>query len=132
MRLLVNIDVPELAPAIAFYTAALGLRLKRLLDDDVAELVGASSVLYLVRRPAGSVPAATAPDVRRYARHWTPVHLDFVVPDLEVATRRALAAGAVREGGPVEWRGAKYLGLSDPFGHGFCFIEFGEGSYRGD
>ena len=45
MKTIVNIDVPELAPAIAFYRDALGLRLNRIIDNDVAELTGASSTI---------------------------------------------------------------------------------------
>ena len=40
MRMLVNIDAPEIASAVAFYHAALGLELMRMLSDDVAELAG--------------------------------------------------------------------------------------------
>jgi catechol 2,3-dioxygenase-like lactoylglutathione lyase family enzyme len=129
MRVLINIDVPELAPAIDFYCAALGLRLDRLLDDDVAELTGASSLIYLLRTAAGSASHHTGSDVRRYTRHWTPVHLDFVVPDLAAATQRALAAGASRESECTEWRGSKCITFSDPFGHGFCLIEFAAQTY---
>jgi predicted lactoylglutathione lyase len=39
--IIINIDVPELAPAIRFYTAALGLTHCRTLDDDTAELTAA-------------------------------------------------------------------------------------------
>lgn len=128
MRLIVNIDVPDLAPAIAFYTAALGLRHSRTLDGDVAELVGASSVIYLLRNDAGSSPGASVPTVRDYGRHWTPVHMDFVVDDLEAAVERAAAAGAVRQGEQVDWKGSRCITFADPFGHGFCLIAFdGEG-----
>lgn len=128
MRLIVNIDVPDLAPAIAFYTAALGLRHSRTLDGDVAELVGASSVIYLLRNDAGSSPGASVPTVRDYGRHWTPVHMDFVVDDLEAAVERAAAAGAVRQGEQVDWKGSRCVTFADPFGHGFCLIAFdGEG-----
>jgi predicted enzyme related to lactoylglutathione lyase len=128
MRLIVNIDVPDLAPAIAFYTAAFGLRHSRTLDGDVAELVGASSVIYLLRNDAGSSPGASVPTVRDYGRHWTPVHMDFVVDDLEAAVQRALYAGAVRQGEQVDWKGSRCITFADPFGHGFCLIAFdGEG-----
>lgn len=132
MRLIVDIDVPELAPAIEFYRAALGLELARILDDDVAELIGGSAVIYLLRKPAASIAAAGASAVRDYARHWTPVHLDFVVDDAEAAARRAEAAGARRESARIEWRGSRCITLSDPFGHGFCVIEFANGTYRDD
>lgn len=124
MRVIVNIDVPDLPPAIAFYTAALGLKLTRTIEDDVAELTGASSVIYLLRNPAGSRPISTLPLLRHYSRHWTPVHMDFVVDDVKIAAQRALDAGAVQESGCVEWNGSRCITFSDPFGHGFCLIEF--------
>ncbi len=57
-EIIVNIDVPELAPAIDFYTAALDLRLGRILDDDVAELTGASCEIYLLANHAGTKAAS--------------------------------------------------------------------------
>ncbi|MNG04622.1 Glyoxalase-like domain protein [compost metagenome] len=129
MRVIVNIDVPELAPAIDFYSAALGLQQSRILDDDVAELTGASSTIYLLRHSAGSRPVHLLPLQRQYARHWTPVHLDFVVDDLAEAARRALAAGASQESECVDWKGSKCITFADPFGHGFCLIEFAEETY---
>lgn len=124
MRILVNIDVPELNRAIEFYTAALALKHSRTLDEDVAELTGASSVIYLLQNASGSNVASTLSETRRYSRHWTPVHIDFVVDDIEEATVRALGAGATRESECVEWKGSKCITFSDPFGHGFCLIEF--------
>ncbi|HYD60122.1 MAG TPA: VOC family protein [Noviherbaspirillum sp.] len=124
MRLIVNIDVPDLATAIAFYTAALDLTLNRTMDDDVAELTGASSVIYLLQNPAGSPPVGEKSLVRDYGRHWTPVHMDFVVDDIGKAAQRAVNAGAIRESGCVVWNGSKCITFSDPFGHGFCLIEF--------
>jgi catechol 2,3-dioxygenase-like lactoylglutathione lyase family enzyme len=93
LRVIVNIDVPDLAPAIAFYTAALGLRHNRTLNGDVAKLVGASSVIYLLQNAPGSSPGA---HVRRPLR-------PRVVPDrvgrreLRSLTRRH-PAGASRHG----------------------------------
>jgi len=130
MRAVVNIDVPNLDQAIAFYTRAIGLTLNRTLDDDVAELTNASSVIYLLQHPAGSAFSQAGGEGRDYRRHWTPVHLDFVVDDLAAATRRAEDAGAARESECIEWRGSKCITFSDPFGHGFCLIEFDGDSYR--
>jgi predicted enzyme related to lactoylglutathione lyase len=129
MRVVVNIDVPQLAPAIDFYCAALGLKLNRILDNDVAELIGASSVIYLLEKPAGSKPAGSLAPARDYARHWTPVHMDFVVDDVVQAAKRATEAGALAESDCVEWRGSKCITFSDPFGHGFCLIQFAAGTY---
>lgn len=57
-------------------------------------------------------------------RHWTPVHLDFVVPDLDAAIDRARLAGATLEGAPTTHAYGRLALLADPFGHGFCLIEF--------
>ena len=130
MKLIVNIDVPELAPAIEFYTTALGLELSRILDDDVVELIGATATIYLLRNAAGTAFSEACDDVRRYDKHWTPVHIDFVVDDIDAATERAVQAGAVRESECVSWLGSKCVTLSDPFGNGFCLIEFSEKTYR--
>ena len=128
-RTIINIDVPELAPAIDFYRAALGLELNRIIDGDVAELSGASSMLYLLQKPAGSSPGKDLTAPRQYGRHWTPVHVDFVVERVEDAAKRALAAGAKQESECVDWMGSKCITFSDPFGHGFCLIEFESGTY---
>lgn len=129
MRMVVNIDVPELASAIDFYSNALGLKLSRIINDVVAELTGGSSVIYLLANVAGSAVASSTTEVRRYARHWTPVHIDFVVDDLLEAKDRAIKAGARQESESVEWRGSKCITFSDPFGHGFCLIEFVDETY---
>lgn len=128
MRAILNIDVPDLDAAIRFYCEALGLTLVRRLDADVAELGGAAVSLFLLEKPADSqaVPAGAQ---RRYARHWTPVHLDFVVDDVQSAAERAVRAGATRESVCIEWRGSRCITLSDPFGHGFCVIEFDGATY---
>jgi predicted enzyme related to lactoylglutathione lyase len=128
VRVIVNIDVPELAAAIEFYEAAVGAKVTRLLDDDVAELEYGSSQLYLLCKQTGS-KATPAGDVRESARHWTPVHADFVVDDLDAAVARALSAGAKRESERIDWRGSKCVTFSDPFGHGFCLIEFAGDRY---
>ncbi|WP_260292693.1 VOC family protein [Sedimenticola hydrogenitrophicus] len=129
MRIIVNIDVPELSQAIEFYTAALGLKHSRTLDEEVAELSGAASVICLLQNASGSNVASTLSEARGYSRHWTPVHIDFVVDDLEKATARALGAGATRESERIEWHGSKCITFSDPFGHGFCLIEFAGETY---
>jgi predicted enzyme related to lactoylglutathione lyase len=124
MNIIINIDVPELEAAIRFYTAALGLEHTRTLDDDVAELRGAAATIYLLCKEPGSMAVNSPPIERDYARHWTPVHFDLVVDDVDAAASRALAAGARRETGHVDWRGSRCVSFSDPFGHGFCFIQF--------
>ena len=87
-------------------------------------MLGASSPIYLLAKPAGSAPCPGVAEGRTYRRHWTPVHLDFVVPDLEAAVGTARAAGAVLEGGPETYSWGRLATLADPFGHGFCLIQF--------
>jgi lactoylglutathione lyase len=122
--LLVNVDVDDLERGARFYVAALGLRIGRRFGEDGLELLGGEVPIYLLVKPAGSVPALGAASAREYRRHWTPVHLDFTVSDLDIALRRAEAAGARREGEVLERSWGRLVTLADPFGHGFCLLEF--------
>lgn len=121
MNLLVNIDVSDLTRAVDFYRRAFGLRTGRKLGPTVMEMLGGSAPIYLIEKPAG--PSATSP-ARDYRRHWTPVHLDIVVEDILAAKVRAIEAGAVLESDIVENNWGKIAIFADPFGHGFCLIEF--------
>ena len=94
MDLLVNIDVDDLSKAIAFYQQAAGLRLGRRFGSLAVEMLGTSPAIYLLVKPDGTRPSTSTDEVRRYRRHWTPVHLDFVVSELEAAVSRAIEAGA--------------------------------------
>jgi predicted enzyme related to lactoylglutathione lyase len=122
MDLLINIDVPNLAEAVAFYIRAFDLVVTRRLGDGAAELGGLPVRLYLLEKPEGSIGAGS--DARRYARHWTPVHVDVVVDDLESALARAVAAGAKVESQTRVHAWGKIAILSDPFGNGFCLLQF--------
>lgn len=122
MDLLINLDVPDLAAAEAFYTRAFGFSAARRFGDAAVELVGGSSPLYLLAQPAGSVGAADSP--RTYDRHWTPLHVDVVVDDLDAALTRATAAGAVAEGDIRTAAWGRIVQLADPFGHGWCLLQF--------
>ena len=124
MTALINIDVDDLERAVAFYTAGLGLTVGRKLGPDIVELSGGGVPIYLLQKAAGSVAAPTINDRRRYGRHWTPVHLDFVVADLDAAVEAALAAGATLEVPAVTHVWGKIAHLSDPFGHGLCLVQF--------
>jgi hypothetical protein len=63
----------------------------------MVELLGGSSPLYLLRKAAGTVPSPRTAQRRDYQRHWSSMHLDFVMADLDAAVQRALAAGATPE-----------------------------------
>jgi len=125
--LLVNIDVPDLARAEAFYVAAFGLSPTRRFGDGGVELSGWPVRLYLLEKPEGSIGAGDDP--RRYRRHWTPVHLDVAVDDLPRALARAQAAGAVVEAPLRSESWGEIVGLADPFGNGICLIAFTPAGY---
>ena len=131
MRLLVNIDVPDLARGVAFYTAAFGLGVGRRLGPGAVELLGFEVPLYLLEKPAGSPATPGTSAVRDYARHWTPVHLDVVVEDVCAARDTAAAAGATIERDVVEAAWGSIAALADPFGNGLCLIQFRNRGYDG-
>jgi len=123
-QLLVNLDVDDMQRAVRFYTEGLGLTVGRRFDRGFVELLGAGAPIYLLLKDGGTKPFQTAREARDYARHWTPVHLDFVVPNLDSALERAVAAGATVEGAPSDHAYGRLALLADPFGHGFCLLEF--------
>jgi len=124
--LIVNIDVDDLARAKAFYLAAFELRVGRTFGAAAigVELVGAGTLIYLLTKASGTTPAAGAGAATRdYRRHWTPVHLDFIVDDIAAAVARVVTAGATRESEIEDHKYGKFAQFADPFGHGFCLIE---------
>lgn len=130
MQFIVNIDVDDIERAIAFYERGLGLGLhRRLFDGTVAEMAGGPAPVYLIEKPARSVAVPGSAIRRDYRRHWTPVHVDFVVEDLDAALGRARAAGAVQEGTVRDFAWGRLASLSDPFGNGFCLLAFAAGGY---
>ena len=123
MDVLVNLDVDDLEEAVRFYSAAFGLTVGRRFGAFAVELLGTSAPFYLLLKKAGTA-ATAAGNPRTYERHWTPVHLDFVVDDIDAAVEKALAAGATLEKAPAIHSYGTLALLADPFGHGFCFIQF--------
>lgn len=126
MNLLVNIDVDDLDRAVRFYAAALGLSVGRRLGDDAVEMLGGSSPIYLLRKAGDTLasPGAAASTLRTYDRHWTPVHLDVVVEAIGPAVERAVSAGARLEQPVTSSTWGRLALMADPFGHGFCLVEF--------
>ncbi len=123
MELEITIDVDDLERAVEFYCRGIGLvLLERSRDWAKAELDGRA--FWIHRFAAGPHGAIT----RDFRRHWTPVHLDFIVDDLDAALARALAAGGRLEG-EVRRDEAEPAGrcdvanLSDPAGNGVDLVE---------
>jgi predicted enzyme related to lactoylglutathione lyase len=127
MNLLVNIDVDDLERGTRFYCEGLGLQVGRRFDGWI-ELLGGAAPIYLLPKAKGTA-AFTRGERRDYARHWTPVHLDFVVSDIQKAIARALAAGARLERDVTTHAYGKLALMADPFGNGFCLLEFAGGGY---
>lgn len=121
MHLLINIDVPDLPAAETLYRRAFGLSVGRRFDTDMVELLGAQAPIYLLRKPHGSIGGASTRD---YRRHWTPLHLDVVVDHLETALATALTAGMLQESDIREANWGRIVTLADPFGHGWCLVQF--------
>lgn len=129
-HLLVNIDVPDLGQATEFYTRAFELEVARDLSKHGAmELRGASMNVFLLEKKPSTKASAASEDVRDYRRHWTPVHLDFVVDDVQSAVKRARAAGAVIEADVEAHAWGSIALCSDPFGNGFCILQMSELGY---
>lgn len=124
LGILANIDVDDLPRATDFYCRALDLRVGRRFGNSAVELVGGSIAIYLLKKPSGTPASPSSAQRRDYARHWTPVHVDFVVPSIEPAVARAQEAGARLEGEVRSHRWGRIAAMADPFGHGFCLLEF--------
>jgi predicted enzyme related to lactoylglutathione lyase len=124
MNLLVNLDVDDLGKAIHFYSSAFELTVGRRFGTSGVEMLGSSAPIYLLVKSGGTPASDTTSQRRGYERHWTPVHLDFVVEDIESAVQKAIAAGARLEKPIATHKWGKLALMADPFGHGFCFVQF--------
>ena len=122
MNYSVTIDVPQLDEGLRFYRGALGLvEVSRPVATYVILKCG-SGQIGLIEKGAGTKPAKESDDVRRYERHWTPVHIDFHVDDLESVLVNVLNAGAKCEQKFEDGEHPPIAFCSDPFGNGFCII----------
>ena len=125
------VEVTEAARGIEFYCDGLGLAVKRRLSPRWIELAGANiSIFLLADRPAvadlGSVRA-----VRTFERHWTPVHLDFIVADLDRMVSRLTTLGGSLDREIKTREYGRIANMADPFGNGFDLIEFSGSGYDG-
>lgn len=122
MKYSVSIDVPKLSEGLRFYCGALGLVEVARPIDTYAILKCGGSQIGVFEKAAGSKPAEGSGDVRRYERHWTPVHIDFHVDDFQAVLTNALNAGAKCEQKFEGGGRAPIAFCSDPFGNGFCIV----------
>jgi uncharacterized glyoxalase superfamily protein PhnB len=127
-QLIVNIDAPDQDEAERFYAAAFGFEpVRRLFGGRIAEMRFAGVLFHILGKPGGA--AFENGPARAYARHWTPLHLDLVVDDIDAALARALKAGAVLERPLARYDWGAIAGLADPFGHGWCLIALTPAGY---
>jgi predicted enzyme related to lactoylglutathione lyase len=131
------IEVTDLARAIDFYCGGLGLTLKRQLGPRLVELAGANLPIFLLGDRPGMAELGETKVPRDFGRHWTPVHLDFTVSNVDEMVEsnvdemveRLCGFGAsldreiqIREYG-------RMANMADPFGNGFDLIEFSGPGY---
>lgn len=123
------IEVTEAERGIAFYCDGVGLKLKRRFGPTWIELEGANCPVFLLanRPPVADLGSTTAE--RNYARHWTPVHLDFIVDDLDATVTRLLALGGTLDRAVKTREYGRIANMADPFGNGFDLIEFAGAGY---
>ncbi len=129
INLRICLDVDNLERAIAFYTGAFELKVGRRFDQKWVELIGAQAPIDLLETKEGSSPFTGATALRTFERHWCPVHLDFVVADLEKMLSTILALGAKLERPVREEPYGRLANLADPFGHGICLLQMNERGY---
>jgi catechol 2,3-dioxygenase-like lactoylglutathione lyase family enzyme len=122
MRMSVSLDCPSLEAGIAFYGAVFGFQVTSRPYTGLAGLAAGDQRLLLIERTENTLPYPNSSHGRSYARHWTPIHLDFHVTDVESVRDRALAAGAKLEAWHERPGKPGVAFMSDPFGHGFCLI----------
>lgn len=117
-----TIDVPDLDAGLAFYGGVFGWAEVARPVPNYAILNADGQRLGLMGREAGSRPTPEDGPVRDYARHWTPVHLDIEVEDVDATVAAVERLGGrfeTRHGAPG-WREVAFC--ADPFGHGFCLL----------
>jgi len=123
------IEVTDLARGIEFYCAGLGLTPKRQLGPRWVELAGANLPIFLLAdRPAIAELGATRVP-RDFGRHWTPVHLDFIVTNLDEMVARLCDLGATLDREIQIREYGRMANMADPFGNSFDLIEFSGPGY---
>ena len=117
-----SIDVPNLEAGLRFYGSVFGFREKARPFPTMAILDANNLTVCMHEKAAGTKSSPGGSDVRRYERHWTPVHVDVHVEDLDAVLEKMRAEGGRVE---TEFRTEGPMPVafcSDPFGNGFCVI----------
>jgi predicted enzyme related to lactoylglutathione lyase len=123
------IEVTTMAAGLAFYADGLGLTIKRRYSATWVELAGANLPIFLLAERPPRADLGTTQVSRHYDRHWTPVHLDFIVPDLDAMVARLIARGGTLDRAIRQREYGRIANMADPFGNGFDLIEFNQAGY---
>ncbi len=119
MKLEICIDVDDVDRGVEFYGRGLGLEIQKH-EKDWAKAVLGEQVFWIMKIPAGPSGSIS----RDNKRHWTPIHLDFHVDDIESVVKRALAAGGKLDR-EIQRKpdGGSLANLSDPSGNGIDIVQ---------
>ena len=117
MEFSICIDVDDVDRAVEFYGRGLGLTVVEHQPDWAQAKLG-DQTFWIMKTPAGVQGKIS----RDYRRHWTPVHLDFSVADIEEAVKRAVEAGGKLEGEIQYGPKGGLANLVDPSGNGVDLV----------
>jgi predicted enzyme related to lactoylglutathione lyase len=118
----VSIDVPDLEAGLRFYGSVFGFVETARPFSTMAILDANNLTVCMHEKGSGTKSSSAGGEVRRYERHWTPVHLDLHVADLDAVLEHVRAEGGTIEN-ELRTQGPKPVAFcSDPFGNGFCVI----------
>jgi catechol 2,3-dioxygenase-like lactoylglutathione lyase family enzyme len=92
MRCDICIDVDDVAAAVRFYGEGIGLEVVKQ-EPDWAQLKVEEQTIWIMK----AAPGPSGAIERSYHRHWTPVHLDFHVDDIDKVIARAVAGRQARK-----------------------------------
>ena len=123
----VSIDVPELEAGLRFYGEVFGFVETARPFPTMAILDANNVSVCMHAKAADSKSSSRGSELRRYERHWTPVHLDLHVEDFDAVLDKVRAQGGAIEN-EFRTQGPKPAAFCcDPFGNGFCVIGEGAG-----
>ncbi len=117
MEFSICIDVDDVDRAVEFYGRGLGLTVVEQ-HPDWAQVKLGDQTCWIMKAPAGVQGQIS----RDYRRHWTPVHLDFTVEDIEAAVKRAVDAGRNLDGEIQRGPKGAMANMSDPSGNGVDLV----------
>jgi predicted enzyme related to lactoylglutathione lyase len=117
MEFSICIDVDDVDRAVEFYGRGIGLTVVEH-HPDWAQVKTGDQTFWIMKIPAGVQGQIS----RDYRRHWTPVHLDFTVDDIDEAVKRAVEAGGKLEGEIQHGAKGGLANLVDPSGNGVDLV----------